>query len=434
MIKIDKINDFGYIDDKPFKECDTDKQIFSLININNDGIEFKANGISSISFWDIEKTPKVIYAVDSNLAPITALRIFPGTTEFSAISTSIYKSDLYFIGQKATIGGKIKHFTTSTKIHELIYYNDSLSRIFFNDSFVYKYKLKKNILESITIKGKKKANIEIGNINMQNNNSIKLILAKDFKCKHQFNDTERITIEDNSHLILKYKKGVCFDEVYKDIRLIDSSIYLMTHLKRRHKKIEIKDFRKNTYLCKDFNIEKIGNKANDIRFLICNREDSKEVFCNILQNFYRIYDEDKNALFSFLEYDSSNSSLEIKFLEYYKTIEYIKMLENKEKGKGIGTKFLLDILSENQSLKKCFFGNQEINNIEEEIRSLRNYYSHTGYYIKDLPIPTKNPKRVKKIDTKWLYNVLDFMKIATYYEMYKYCEINCKWEEFRDSL
>ena len=31
-------NEFGYIDDRPFKECNTDKQIFSTITIDDEGL------------------------------------------------------------------------------------------------------------------------------------------------------------------------------------------------------------------------------------------------------------------------------------------------------------------------------------------------------------------------------------------------------------
>ena len=48
-------NEFGYIDDSPFKECNTDKQIFSTITIDDEGLEFKINGIEKsheIRIWN----------------------------------------------------------------------------------------------------------------------------------------------------------------------------------------------------------------------------------------------------------------------------------------------------------------------------------------------------------------------------------------------
>ena len=92
-------NEFWYIDDRPFKECNTDKQIFSTITIDDEGLEFKINGVSKFGLFDYEEMPEVIYAVDNKLTAITALRINITNSNFSAISSSIIKSDLYFIKQ-----------------------------------------------------------------------------------------------------------------------------------------------------------------------------------------------------------------------------------------------------------------------------------------------------------------------------------------------
>lgn len=170
-------------------------------------------------------------------------------------------------------------------------------------------------------------------------------------------------------------------------------------------------------------------KVNDRNYLICDRKDSKDTFMNLFHNLYSINDDSKNALFPFLEFDTKQSSLEIKFLEYYKALDYIKLKENLMKGKGRNPNFLTEVLKENKSLKEKFFGTQDEKDIEEEIRSLRNYYSHTGYYIDNmqLPIPTDKPKRYKLINSKWLYDVLDFVKVSAYIEIYKLCGIAVDW-------
>ena len=62
-------------------------------------------------------------------------------------------------------------------------------------------------------------------------------------------------------------------------------------------------------------------------------------------------------------------------------------------------------------MKEHFFKDQKEEEIEEEIRSLRNYYSHEGYYIDKLPIPTDNPKRYKEIDYQWIYKTYSIFRI-----------------------
>ena len=423
-------NEFGYIDDKPFKKCNTKKQSFSIISSDEDGLEFKINDISRFSFFDTEKKIKAIYAVDSKLTAITALRINPISYNFSAISSSVLKSDLFFLKQGTLENDEdIRHFTTQTKIREFDYYNDSIRRIFINNSIDSKYKLTGNSLKYIKISGRTTKNEKIGELNTNDGNTIEIFLCKDFIYNHQYKGNEKIVIENNSHLILKLKKGILFDEAYKYILLLDSVIYLMTFLKRRHKRLMIKDFMKNKYLCRDMRVDFEERKVNDRNYLICDRKDSKDTFMNLFHNLYSINDDSKNALFPFLEFDTKQSSLEIKFLEYYKALDYIKLKENLMKGKGRNPNFLTEVLKENKSLKEKFFGTQDEKDIEEEIRSLRNYYSHTGYYIDNmqLPIPTDKPKRYKLINSKWLYDVLDFVKVSAYIEIYKLCGIAVDW-------
>ncbi len=430
-------NEFGYIDDKPFEECYTDKQIFSILSTNQEGIELKINDISKFPFLNEEKIPEAIYAVDSKLNAITALRIIATNYNLTAISSSILKSDLYFIKQgHLEEDKKIKHFTTQTKIREMDYYNESIRRIFKNNSIKSKYKLTGNSLKYIKISGRKTKNEKIGELKINNENSIEIFLSKDFIHNHNYSGSEEIVIKDNSHLILKLKKGILFDEVYKFVLLLDSVIFLMTFLKRRHKRTIIKDFMKNKYFCRDMKIDIENRKIKDRNFLICDRNDSKDTFMNVLQNMYNMNNDSKNALFPFLEFDTKQTSLEIKFLEYYKALEYIKYKENLKKGKGKNPNFLLEILKDNKSLKERFFETQNESEVEEEIRSLRNYYSHTGYYIENmqLPIPTDNPKRYKNIETKWLYDVFNFVRISAYIEIYKLCGLTVDWNSIMNNL
>ena len=77
---------------------------------------------------------------------------------------------------------------------------------------------------------------------------------------------------------------------------------------------------------------------------------------------------------------------------------------------------------------KYFFNNQNIEEIEE-IRALRNYYSHTEYYVNILPIPTETPGRHKKIEINWLYNVYKAIKVLAYLEIYSYCGIKINYND-----
>ena len=104
------------------------------------------------------------------------------------------------------------------------------------------------------------------------------------------------------------------------------------------------------------------------------------------------------------------------------------------KSKGKNPTFLIKILKEYKELKEHFFKKQKDEEIEEEIRSLRNYYSHEGYYVEKLPIPTDNAKRYKELDYQWIYNVSKFVKIVAYLELYKLCDIDVKSKDIMYKL
>lgn len=427
-------NEFGYIDDKPFNKCYTNKQVMAVITTDDDGIVFKVTGDISYDVFDSEEAPQKIYAVDRKLCPITAFRTYITSSTLTAISSTTFKSDLYFYKQGfQEKNEKIKHFTDKTKIYKIEYYNDSISRAFGNNSFMISKKYKRNKMKNAKITLKEIEEEKIGNINIDDNN-IAIFLKYDFHYLHSYKNCENISITDNSHIILKFKKGIIFNDAYKYILLLDTIFYLMTLLKRRHKKIYVYDFRQNKYYCRDMKVEKEGREVTDRNFLICKRQEVISNFIKMFEELYILENESKNALFPFWEFDVKQTSLEIKFLEYYKTLEYLDYEKRKKLGKGKNKTFLKEILTNNKELRENFFGNQDITEIEEEIRALRNYYSHEGYYLEELPIPTERPRRYKEVTSEWLYNVLDFMKLASFIAIYKVCEINVEWNRLRYNI
>ena len=227
------------------------------------------------------------------------------------------------------------------------------------------------------------------------------------------------------HILLYLLKiGIVFEEAEKYILLLDSIMYLLSGNISRHTKIILEDFTKNSYIYKDMKKD-IESKGRSKFLNIIEEKELNMIFINLLKNMIQMYDKAKNAIFPFIEYDIK-PFFEIKFLEYYKTLEYIKAKESEKINKIKNKKFLLDILNKDEKLKDKFFGNQESTKIEEEIRGLRNYYTHTGYYIDDdqIPIPTNDPKRYKKVDDEWLDKVLEYIITVTEIELYNLCGIN----------
>lgn len=418
-------NEFGYIDSKPFRNCFPDKQVISIIKTDEDGIQFKVNDIEKYDSFNSDERPRELYAIDSSLKPITAFNIKLKRTNYAAISSSILYSDFYVWGYNGD--ENISHFTEKTKISKIEYYHDELRNIFGNESYNSKYKInKKNLLEYVKVNAKKISKKKIGNI-VTDTNELFIYLNSNFNYNH--NSYGEISITDKSSIMITCKKSINLNEAYKIIKLIDSTIHLLILSKKRHKKTDIYDYKKNRYFLVDRKIIKNKASKKENIYLICKREDVFKNFISILSNLYKLEMNYKNAIFPFLEYDIDKTSLEISFLEFYKTLEYIESQKQKKNGKGKNPTFLKKLLKENKKLKNHFFENQSEDEIEEEIRSLRNYYSHEGYYFDKLPIPTDNPKRYKDLDFQWLYNVSKYIKIVAYLECYKMCDIDVKIDD-----
>lgn len=417
-------NEFGYIDDKPFKQCYPDKQMIAIIKTSENGIEFKVNDITKYDFYDYKSQKREIYGVDSCLKPITALNIKLMKTEYSAISSSILQSNFYVYGYKGN--DNICHFTVKTKISKIEYYHPDLRNIFGNASYNASIKFRKDdSVKSIKIEAKRLQQKTIGNIIM-NQNKMYIKLDSNFEFTEECDSYREIKIKDKSKIIINFKKAIDIQEVYKLVKMLDSTIHLLMLTRKRHNKIDIYDYKKNVYYLRDKRIsEEISRNKKD-KYLVCRKDETAKNFIQILKVLYELDENSKNIIFPFLEYDRKGTLLEIQFLEYYRTLEYLEKERNKRENKGKNNTFLFNILKEYKEVKEKFFEDQTDNEIEEEIRSLRNYYSHEGYYIDKLPIPTNNSKRYKTVEVKWLSRVKKFVEIVTYLEMYKLCGVNIK--------
>lgn len=89
------------------------------------------------------------------------------------------------------------------------------------------------------------------------------------------------------------------------------------------------------------------------------------------------------------------------------------MLLQKQNKKGIANMFIRYSI-ENNYKKVTEMNSDEIENLSQEIISLRNHYVHSGYYIKNKSLKitfknidetTPNPKNytVNNVDVKWIY-------------------------------
>ena len=411
-------NNFAYIDNKPFDNYSKEKQMFSTFNINDNCISFQIPDYEK--FFILRPNNTEIYAIDHMLRSISAFNIKIHKHLLTPIPNTSISSNYYIYGIKDLTTEEniqMKHFTKQTKIFKLIYYHENLSTIFNSQSL----NINNSNSNFFIMQGKYFQKSGLGKIYFENNTiNCSLHTNLDYHPKY-YNEQSKITIQQNNSIVLKFKKGIYLNSAYRLINILDTVIHLMTLTYKSHNKIELKDFRNNKFqfIYKKYN-DSTKNQHQSL-FTICPQKE----FLNLFQKLLDIEQDSPNILFPFLEYNR-NSSLEISFLEYYRVLEYLNFKNQEKTNKGKNNNFLEKIFNENKELFKSIFDikESEIKDFTEIVRSLRNYYSHEGYYLKTLPVPTKKPEKHIPIDIIWLKNVYILIKKLSYIEIYKYC--NCE--------
>lgn len=401
-------NEFGYLDLKPFKEIKEDEQKLAIINEKENKLELKVKDVDkfnafSLYNFDFGKVieTKTFYGITSQYKPLTLYRCTINSNTFRAIPQSIISSQMYIIGNNMQT--PITHFTNKTRIKKIIYYNDYIKYIFPSKSFTIITSVNK-----INIEAKHKEDVIISNVSYKNN-VITIKLINSFS--YDFNAYD-YNIKPTSYFEISFEKYVNFDTVLKVSNRIDSVIHLFLLTNARSKHITIYGTKKNSY--EFYNLMNKNIEEKTPSFYLGKKINNILNFDRLFDLLIHITDENNNIFFPFLNFDRNIVSTEIQFLEYYRVLEYTNSKINKNKN----SHFLVDLLEKYPIVKKKFFKNEKNSIIEEEVRALRNYYSHNGYYISELPIPTFKPARYKKINNQWLYNVKNFVKVVSYLEIY----------------
>lgn len=407
-------NEFGYIDLVPFKELDEDVQKLAIFSEKKDKLELKVKDIDKFNILDNEFgkliETKIFYGLNSKYLPVTLYRCSINSTSFKAIPYSIVSSQMYVIGKEPLL--PISHFTDKTKIKKFRYYNDNIKYIFPRDSMIIRRKQ-----DEINIEAKKKKE-EIVSRAIYDNNKIIIKLISSFKQNGNIYD---INIQPIAYFEITFHKSVNLDEVLKICNRLDCVIHLFLLASGRSKELAIYDTKKNSYEL--HNAKNNDKEAKQPVFYLDKRENNITNFDKLFNLLIKITKDNSNCFFPFLYFDRKVTSIEIQFLEYYRVLEYTDSEIRKKLNKGKNSTFLIGLLKKFKNIKNVYFKDQDDNIIEEEIRSLRNYYSHNGYFIKELPVPTFTPKYYKNVDVQWLYDVKNFIKVVAYLEIYSLANI-----------
>ena len=415
-------NEFCIISNKSFELNKEEDVREAIINEKDTHLEIEirdADMFNNFLFWNKDNkkttTTQIYYAINKNGNPITLFDASIVKNIYRAIPTAIVNSTKYLIGTNNNFTKspyEQKHFTENTKVKRINYFNETIINLL--GTKVFKKTETKDKFELIATRQKEK--------------TLAIVQANNYKItinyvdRYEFNYINRETIiKPKNYFAIKFSKVIDIEESIKISNRVDTILHMLTLTKKRSNKLEIITMKKDQY--NYFDLKHNNNNKSNYRMLFKNDYMLKafEKLCNL---FLNIDEEEANSYFIFLHFDRPTTSNEILFLEYYRVIEYMHKIKQNKKGKGKNPLFLKDILDKYSDLVKKYFGNDAIETLEEEIRSLRNYYSHYGYYIKILPVPTDNTKYSKNITIDWLYKVKMIMKSIAYLEMYELAGID----------
>lgn len=408
-------NDFGYIDNKPFSQINEKEQPLVVMNEEEESISIKMNGVSTTDTFDMfDSEPgkltesKIYYGVDSKNHSLSFLNSHIINTTWSSISSLTITSKIYVKSRESL--EQIYHLTPDTKIRKFDYYNDKLLFYFSDNPLTIK---RKGLVKELNITAKRTKPKLLFSVNYKGK-IMKVYLIHSFISNGNIHD---FSIKPNTYLEIAFNKGITVDDVIKISSRLDSTLHLCILNKNKSYVATLYDFSKRSYNL--YNLKNKITKTKDPVFNVCkNKSERDNIFKCILMQFIDIDFEKNNTFLPFLHFNKEMDFHELEFLQYYKVLEVIDYEKQKKKNKGKDNCFLKKYLKKYSKLKDYFFKNDTIDDLEAEIRSLRNYYSHDGFYVDNLPIPTENPTRYKKIDIQWLYDVKRLVKIIAYLEMY----------------
>jgi len=412
-------NELGYINSKPFSKLSSNNNRI-IITEKEKNLEIKVEGADKYSCFDnlVDNFGNIMssstfYGIDSKYCPITFFGSFITNTSYSSISSLIIKCSSYVIGRESF--NEITHFTTETKIKKINYYNDDLIYFFSNNPM----RIKRSKDGEINIYAKREEPVKLFDIKYKNN-LIDMYLIQSFNSNGNIYD---YSIKPIAYLQFVFKNEIVLEDIEKLISCIDSTLHMCILNQRKSYVCTLytdDSLSYNLYKCKYRNTE-VDNK---IRYNMIHGDNTIEDFKKIFKIFLNIDFKDNNSFSPFINYNIKLGFHELDFLQYYKVLEVIDFNKQKIKNEDKDKRFLLKYFKKYEQLMNSLFKDYNIKKLEAEIRSLRKYYSHEGFYVELLPVPTDKPRRFLTLDYSWLKKVILLIKTISYLEVYSMADIN----------
>ena len=389
-------------------------QYSGMIEVSDNNLEFKIYNLDEdeIAKNLFQRSGYVdeVYIEDEEGTRYTVLNPIGVKTTFG-VNSREYVSHNYFISEGITenfinMESEIKGLIFENELLvELINHekqNASISDIAFNKNY--------EPIRTIFLDNKDRVDeYHLNEVNMDRRNTSIV-----FRIKYKLTLNSPKKMKDTKKLLDKFN---CMLHLLTLTENSNTRFLVQNHDNRWHKYIDLRNkdnYRKRLYkeMIKDLNPEEI------MKLIF-------EGICKLLQ-----YEKEfPNALFIFNNYNE-HSSVEISILEFYRFLEYnykkkimpgLDSPFNKEYKDEDMLKYYINKKTDN--ISKLFSEFKKLENLGLEIETLRNHYTHDGYYIPKGKLKIKKVKYIKEIDIDYLIKIKKILKVLSYLEIYELLSI-----------
>lgn len=411
---------YGVLAAAPFSSINYKKQHIISYKIDETGTLSIAGLLSNRVDDDfLFKNP--LYLVNNSLQAITILKTSIFLKSYSAIESFSLNANSY-IASRPMADGEIKHFTIDKKIGSINYFNESLSEVF----SIYKYiKLKKEQSRKQLCEAR------------YGSKSIKIYLS--IKHRNIVSFFGEPQVPNIISLYIKSNKGLSLDELLDISKIVDACLNICFNINTRSERMTITDYRGTEYSY--YHKVKSGHKSLcPIRYPL--KIGNEQLLGKILS--YLLSVNDDNVLLPFVTH-LDDEPLELVFIRTYIAFERLHGIEQKTRGKEKNQTFLTSDISRYKTIKTKYFGDKSPTDkeLEEEIRGLRNHYSHNGYYIDDGLLDIKKLNKATRkyvvarrvpIDTAWIKNRTEYLQELFIYHIFNKANIDIENEFIHSAI
>ncbi len=236
------------------------------------------------------------------------------------------------------------------------------------------------------------------------------------RTSYSYKKSKGLLLSPDTHLVVDFQCSLSLDEVKHVVEILDSVMYCLTTTKTRCNMFYFYDTDNNGFA---YHKVEPAVEKDDYFLLDINKQEAFGKVANVL---FSLTNAARNAYFPILRFEHK-SFVELHFLEYYRALEY--MVKNGTD--NMQKKVLEPFIEKYPDIVDFYYKNKDHVEIEEELRNLRNYYSHTGYIIDNLRIPTdlaKPERRNIVVTPSFIFTAKEFVKACFFKEFYDRCNVD----------